>query len=124
MDLLIEIASYDLPIVESLKVMCAKSLLLSFRLQERHIKSIFENSRGRSAYYQLLRELIKPNGKIVRKLQDSTVRVLVEDRGRYIPDAVPASDQDRAQLENYAELMSLLARCSEDDNTFALSVSS
>lgn len=91
-------------------------------MREHHLQRILELSESRHAkYLRLLHELVKASGKLVKRNQDIIVRLLVEHQGLYIVNGKDLSTP--AKLEYYAEMIDLLAVCTEGENQIAQSVS-
>lgn len=99
-------------------------------IKEEHIIRIINTSEGAHADYLLvLHDLLKTQGKLIKKNQDIVMRFIMENRTDYIPfnnttsmlDTLRTMNED--QISYCSQLISILAICGQGENTFGQSVS-
>ncbi|ORX46527.1 hypothetical protein DM01DRAFT_321913 [Hesseltinella vesiculosa] len=122
LDLLIDASSHDASLSSLLNVICGSSLYISLRISEAHIKRILELSQGLDVHYlRLLQSFMKVNDKLIKRNQDTIMRIIMDDRQLYVPfnniDDLLKTDR----LDYCLELIELLSICGHGENTYGQS---
>ncbi|KAI8977223.1 hypothetical protein BDF20DRAFT_988226 [Mycotypha africana] len=102
--------------------LCSNNLYLSIHMREKNIIRILRSSKGQQDDHLLvLHDLMKTQGKFVKKNQDIVMKFFMDNRRDYIPfDSVDSlkSMHNSAYCINF---ISILAICAQGENSFGQS---
>ncbi|KAL0092132.1 IP3 receptor [Phycomyces blakesleeanus] len=121
-DLLIDASGFHPMLAKSLYKLCGNNLFISVRVREEHIKHMLEESQGhQSEYLRILHDFMKAQGKLIKKHQDCTMRLIMENRTLYVPFNTPQDLISSEHIDYCVELIELLSVCGQGDNSFGQS---
>lgn len=117
MDLLIDLTELSPKIAPIFARLCSNNLYLSVHIKEEHIIRIIQTSEGHAGeYLAALHDLLKTQGKFIKKNQDVVMRYIMDHRREYVPfDDIHALKDTSTYCIN---LISILAICGQGENTF------
>jgi hypothetical protein len=122
MDLLIDLIQLSPKLAIVFAQLCSNNIYLSMHIKEEHLMRIIETSEGyQGAYLIALCHLLKPQGKLIKKNQDSVMRFIMDHRQEYVPFAT-VTDLKGMHDSNYCiHLIEVLSLCGEGENAFGQS---
>lgn len=128
MNLLIDITLLSSKLALVFSHLFSNNLYISMNIKEEHIIRIVSTSEGYQGDYLLvLHDLLRTQGKLIKKNQDIVMRFIMENRNDYIPfnntrmmESLRKMDDDAT--EYCINLISILAICGQGENTFGQSV--
>ncbi|KAI8071483.1 hypothetical protein BC940DRAFT_345102 [Gongronella butleri] len=122
LDALIDASSHDKSLSSLLNVICGNNLYISLRMNEHYIERILELSRGQDVdYLRLLQSFMKVNGKLIKRNQDTIMRIIMDNRRLYVPFASIDDLLKTDRLDYCLELIELLSICGHGENTYGQS---
>ncbi|RCI00637.1 hypothetical protein CU098_000902, partial [Rhizopus stolonifer] len=121
-NLLIELTQLSPVVAEMFARLCANNLYLSTHMKEEHIIRIITTSEGYQGEYLLvLHDLLKTQGKSIKRNQDIVMRFIINNRQEYIPFDNMESLK-KLHTSNYCiHLISILGTCGQGENSFGQS---
>ncbi|KAL9543559.1 hypothetical protein MBANPS3_008056 [Mucor bainieri] len=122
MELLIRLTELSPKIAVTFARLCSNNLYLSVHIKEEHIIRLLETSEGHQGEYLLVfHDLMKTQGKFIKRNQDIVMRFFMDHRQDYVPfDSV--EKLKRMHDSDYCvQLISMLAICGQGENTFGQS---
>ncbi|KAI7861289.1 inositol 1,4,5-trisphosphate/ryanodine receptor-domain-containing protein [Spinellus fusiger] len=121
-DLLIDASGFHPMLAKRLYSLCGNNLFISIRVREEHIKHMLEQSKGhQSEYLRILHDFMKAQGKLIKKHQDCTMRLIMDSRQLYVPFETPQELISSKHMDYCIELIELLSVCGQGDNSFGQS---
>jgi hypothetical protein len=122
MDLLIDLTQLSPKLAIVFAQLCSNNLYLSMHIKEEHLMRIIETSEGyQGTYLIVLVDLLKPQGKLVKKNQDSVMRFIMDHRHEYVPFENVMGLKKMHDSDYCIHLIEVLAMCGQGENTFGQS---
>lgn len=127
-DLLIDVTLLSSKLAIVFAGLFSNNLFISRHIKEEHIIRIISTSEGYQGEYLLvLQNILKTQGKLIKKNQDIVMRYIMENRNEYIPfdnkrTMENIRDMNDDAINYYINLISVLAICGQSENTFGQSV--
>ncbi|GAN04326.1 conserved hypothetical protein [Mucor ambiguus] len=122
MDLLISLTELSPKIAVTFARLCSNNLYLSIHIKEGHIIRLLETSEGHQGEYLLvLHDLMKTQGKFIKRNQDIVMRFFMDHRQDYVPFDSVEKLKSMHNSDYCINLISILAICGQGENTFGQS---
>lgn len=122
MDLLIHLTELSPKIARTFARLCSNNLYLSIHVKEEHIIRLLETSEGHQGEYLLVfYDLMKTQGKFIKRNQDIVMRFFMDHRQDYVPFDSVAKLKSMHDSDYCINLVSILAICGQGENTFGQS---
>ncbi|CAO0799740.1 unnamed protein product [Mucor circinelloides] len=122
MDLLIHLTELSPKIARTFARLCSNNLYLSIHIKEEHIIRLLETSEGHQGEYLLVfHDLMKTQGKFIKRNQDIVMRFFMDHRQDYVPFDSVAKLKSMHDSDYCINLVSILAICGQGENTFGQS---
>ena len=102
---------------------CKNNLHISLRVREEHIRCILELSNGKHGeYLHLLLDFMKVGGKLIKKNQNTILRLMMDNQSLYVPFNTANELIVSTRMDYCIQLIELLAVCGQGENAFGQSV--
>lgn len=122
MDLLISLTELSPKIAVTFARLCSNNLYLSVHIKEEHIIRLLETSEGHQGEYLLVfHDLMKTQGKFIKRNQDIVMRFFMDRRQDYVPFDSVEKLKSMHDSDYCVQLISILAICGQGENTFGQS---
>lgn len=121
-DLLIHLTELSPKIAVTFAQLCSNNLYLSVHIKEEHIIRLLQTSEGHQGEYLLVfHDLMKTQGKFIKKNQDIVMRFFMDHRQEYVPFDSVLKLKNMHDSDYCINLISILAICGQGENTFGQS---